>query len=105
LEVTRVHLGLQSLGFQSLTGKANDLIEVQQMNANGSHHREMVNAGMLAVAERQASAAGEAIRTGRLPRLPMVCRTCSKCDPKGVCRTWHERNQGKEQGGCDSAAA
>ena len=104
LEVTRIQLGLQSLGFQALTGKANDLIEVQQMNANGSHHREMVDVGMLAEAERQASAAGEAIRTGRLPRLKVVCGTCKNCDPKGVCRTWHERDHVKEQEGGDGAA-
>jgi DNA helicase-2/ATP-dependent DNA helicase PcrA len=97
LEVTRIQLGLQSLGFQALTGKANDLIEVQQMNANGSHHREMVDAGMLAVAEGQASTAGEAIRTGRLPRLKVVCGTCKNCDPKGVCRTWHERDKGGKE--------
>lgn len=104
LEVTRIQLGLQSLGFQSLTGEANDLIEVQQMNANGSHHRELVDAGMLAVAERQASAAGGAIRTGRLPRLKVVYGTCKDCDPKGVCRTWHERDHDKKQGDGDGAA-
>jgi len=96
LEVTHIQLGLQSLGFQSLTGKANDLIEVQQMQSNGSHHREMVDAEMLAEAERTAAAAGEAIRFGILPRLPMACGTCKSCDPKGVCRTWHERDKEKQ---------
>ena len=103
-EITRIQLGLQSLGFRALTGKANDLIEVQQMNPNGSHHREMVDTEMLAEAERLASAAGEAIRTGRLPRLPMLSSTCESCDPKRVCRTWHERGRGDEEGSHGTSA-
>lgn len=97
-------LALQTLGFRALTGKPNDLIEVQQMQPKGSHHREIVDADMLAGAERQASAAGEAIRMGRLPRLKVACGTCKNCDPKGVCRTWYEREKGKKKQGVDGGA-
>ena len=94
---TRVQLLLGALGIQALTGRAPDLMETHQMQEGGSHSREVVDAGMLAEAEEMAFAAGRAIRDGRLPRLPMFCGTCAKCDHRGQCATWNERTAGDER--------
>jgi DNA helicase-2/ATP-dependent DNA helicase PcrA len=85
--VTRDQLHVYAVGYQELTGKSADLIEVLNLDEKGKTTREPVNAPLLAGVRDKIRAAGEALRANDLPRLPTWEKhACGSCDMVGLCR-------------------
>lgn len=86
-DVTRDQLHVYAVGYQELTGRSADLIEVLNLDEKGKTTREPVNEPLLAMARDKIRDAGEALRTNNLPRLPVWDKhACGSCDLVGICR-------------------
>ncbi|OBG96901.1 DNA helicase [Mycobacterium sp. E3251] len=85
--VTRDQLHVYAVGYQELTGKSADVIEVLNLDEKGRTTREPVNDPLLTAVRDQIRDAGESLRTNNLPRLPVWDdNTCGSCDLVGLCR-------------------
>jgi DNA helicase-2/ATP-dependent DNA helicase PcrA len=85
-ELTRDQLHLYALGYQELTGRDADLVEVLNLDRAGQSKREIVDPVHMAGLKERVTEAGEALRTNRLPRLPVWGDSCVGCDHVGICR-------------------
>jgi DNA helicase II / ATP-dependent DNA helicase PcrA len=86
-DVTRDQLHVYALGYQELTGKSADLIEVLNLDEKGKTTREPVDDPLLIAVRDKIQGAGEALRTNKLPPLPTWDNnTCGSCDLVGLCR-------------------
>jgi DNA helicase-2/ATP-dependent DNA helicase PcrA len=86
-EVTRDQLHVYAVGYQELTGKSADLIEVLNLDEKGKTTREPVNDPLLTAVRDKIRHAGEALRADNLPRLPTWNEhACGSCDLVGLCR-------------------
>ena len=86
-DVTRDQLHVYAVGYQELTGRSADLIEVLNLDEKGKTTREPVNDPLLAGVRVKIGDAGEALRTNTLPRLPVwEDHACGSCDLVGLCR-------------------
>jgi DNA helicase-2/ATP-dependent DNA helicase PcrA len=86
-EITRDQLHVYAVGYQELTGKRADLLEVLNLDPGGVSTREVVNDTLLGGIREKIRHAGEDLRANRLPRLSRWCETCDRCDLAGLCRT------------------
>lgn len=68
-EVTRDQLHVYAVGYQELTGDSADLIEVLNLDENGTTTREPIDDPLLTSARNKIRDAGAAVRRGSLPRL------------------------------------
>jgi DNA helicase-2/ATP-dependent DNA helicase PcrA len=83
-EATRDQLNIYALGYQQLTGRPADLVEIYNLDEGaGAAVRELVDTGLLAQTEEKVVAAGRTIRDGNLCRP----QQCGGCDFKGICRS------------------
>jgi DNA helicase II / ATP-dependent DNA helicase PcrA len=86
-DVTRDQLHVYAVGYQELTGKSADLIEVLNLDEKGKTTREPVNDPLLAAVREKIRDAGEALRSNKLPRLAVWDdHRCGSCDLVGLCR-------------------
>lgn len=86
-DVTRDQLHVYAVGYQELTGKPADLIEVLNLDEKGKTTREPVDDPLLTAVRDKICDAGDALRTNNLPRLKMWCdQACGSCDLVGLCR-------------------
>jgi len=86
-DVTRDQLHVYAVGYQELTGKSADLIEVLNLDEKGKTSREPVDDPLLTSVRGRIRDAGEAVRTGALPRLSKWDNhACGSCDLVGLCR-------------------
>lgn len=86
-EVTRDQLHVYAVGYQELTGKSADLIEVLNLDEKGKTTREPVDDPLLAGVRDKIRAAGDALRSNKLPRLAdWDDHKCGSCDLVGLCR-------------------
>jgi DNA helicase-2/ATP-dependent DNA helicase PcrA len=86
-DVTRDQLHVYAVGYQELTGKSADLIEVLNLDEKGKTTREALDDPLLAAVRDKVRDAGEALRTNNLPRLQVwEDDTCGSCDLVGLCR-------------------
>lgn len=85
-DITRDQLHIYAVGYQELTGKRADLLEVLNLDDRAQSKREAVNDGLLTGIRDKIAAAGEDLRANRLARLPHWCGTCDSCDLAGLCR-------------------
>jgi DNA helicase-2/ATP-dependent DNA helicase PcrA len=86
-DVTRDQLHVYAVGYQELTGKSADLIEVLNLDEKGQTTREPVNDPLLVAVRDRIRDAGEALRANDLPRLEAWEKhTCGSCDLVGLCR-------------------
>jgi DNA helicase-2/ATP-dependent DNA helicase PcrA len=86
-DVTRDQLHVYAVGYQELTGKPADLIEVLNLDENGKTTREPVNDPLLNSVRHKIREAGEALRAHNLPRLATWDEhACGSCDLVGLCR-------------------
>ncbi len=86
-DVTRDQLHVYAVGYQELTGKSADLIEVLNLDEKGKTTREPVDDPLLSAVRNKIRDAGEALRTNKLPRLPTWDKhACGSCDLVGLCR-------------------
>ena len=87
-DVTRDQLHVYAVGYQELTGKSADLIEVLNLDEKGKTTREPVDDPLLTAVRDKIRDAGEALRTNKLPRLPTWDEhACGSCDLVGLCRS------------------
>ena len=85
-DLTRDQLHLYALGYQELTGKNADLVEVLNLDKEGQSKRELVDPEHMAGLRERVTNAGEALRSNRLPRLKTWSSSCAGCDHVGICR-------------------
>jgi DNA helicase-2/ATP-dependent DNA helicase PcrA len=86
-DVTRDQLHVYALGYQELTGKSADVIEVLNLDEKGRTTREPVADPLLTSVRNKIRDAGEALRTNKLSRHSMWNEhACGSCDLVGLCR-------------------
>ena len=86
-DVTRDQLHVYAVGYQELTGRSADLIEVLNLDEKGKTTREPVDDPLLTAVRDKIRGAGEALRTNNLPKLNAWDKhTCGSCDLVGLCR-------------------
>jgi DNA helicase II / ATP-dependent DNA helicase PcrA len=86
-DVTRDQLHVYAVGYQELTGKSADVLEVLNLDEKGKTTREPVNDPLLTAVRHKIRDAGEALRTNKLSRLPTWDEhSCGSCDLVGLCR-------------------
>ncbi len=85
-DITRDQLHVYAVGYQELTGRRADIVEVLNLDEKGKNKREMVNDALLSDIKGKIALAGEDLRANHLPRLPSWCSTCEACDLAGLCR-------------------
>lgn len=86
--ITRRQLQVYTVGYEQLTGRRADLIEVHNLDGGGVH-REQVDQRLIDETVGQIVDAGRNLRDNHLPRLKVWCDTCAACDFAGVCRGRH----------------
>ncbi len=83
-DVSQEQLHIYAMGYQQLTGRSADLVEVYNLDQGaGATVRELVDENLLLKTEERVITAGRAIRDNRLSRLSR----CKGCDMQGVCRS------------------
>jgi len=85
-DVSLAQLHLYALGYRELTGADADLVEVHNLDEEGSSLREEVDTGLLNDLTRRVTEVGRSLRDNDLRRLPRWCATCTSCDFAGICR-------------------
>lgn len=85
-DVSRLQLHMYDLGFQELTGRSADLVEIVNLDKDGTSKREAVDSALEADIRVRVAQAGNDLRANRLPRLNTWCSSCANCDFVGVCR-------------------
>lgn len=87
-DVTRDQLHVYAVGYQELTGKSADLIEVLNLDEKGKITREAVDAPLLTAVREKIKDAGASLRSNQLPRFETwTADACGACDLVGLCRT------------------
>jgi DNA helicase-2/ATP-dependent DNA helicase PcrA len=84
-EITQKQLHVYAFGYEQLTGRRADSIEVHNLDKGGAL-REMVNDSMIAETMASVHEAGIRLRRGDLPRLDHWGEACWGCDVTGLCR-------------------
>ncbi len=93
-EVTRDQLHVYAVGYQELTGKSADIVEVLNLDEKGKTTREAVDTPLLTAVRHKIRDAGEALRSNQLPRLETwKAHACGSCDLVGLCRTRQVQDQ------------
>jgi len=87
--ITQKQLHIYAVGYEQLTGKQADLIEIHNLDGGGAK-REMVDEQLMDSTLATVVAAGQRLRKNDLPRLAHWCDTCSRCDLAGICRSKSE---------------
>lgn len=86
-DITRDQLHVYALGYQELTGKSADLIEVLNLDEKGKTTREPIANPVLVGVQERIRKAGEALRSNNLQRLKVwEEKSCGACDMSGICR-------------------
>ena len=83
-ETTRQQLQTYALGFEQLTGKRADLIEIHNLD-DGGVHREQVDQQLIQDTVTRIAGAGPQPHDNHLPPLAKWCDTCAQCDVAGLC--------------------
>jgi DNA helicase-2/ATP-dependent DNA helicase PcrA len=85
--VTRDQLHVYAVGYEELTGKSANVIEVLNLDEKGKTTREPIDEPLLEAVRAKIHDAGEALRRSDLPRLPVWEKDrCGACDMVGLCR-------------------
>ena len=84
-DTTRQQLQIYALGYEQLTGRRADLIEVHNLD-DGGVHRELVDGQLIAATADRIRVAGGHLRNNNLPRLAAWCAKCGECNFVGICR-------------------
>ena len=64
---------MYAVGYQELTGKSADVIEVLNLDEKGKTTREPVDAPLLTAVRDKIRDAGDGLRSNRLPRPKASC--------------------------------
>lgn len=85
-EISDRQLHVYAVGYEQLTGKRADLIEIHNLDKGGSK-RALVDDDLMSSTLETITEAGKRLRDDHLPRLDTWCSTCARCDLVGICRT------------------
>jgi DNA helicase-2/ATP-dependent DNA helicase PcrA len=84
-EMSRLQLQVYAAGYQKLTGKDADLVEIHNLEV-GHIHREEVQESVIQQTLQRVVEAGKQIRDVDLPKYHAWCSACEGCDMVGICR-------------------
>ena len=84
-EITQKQLHVYAYGYEQLSGRRADLIEVHNLDKGGAL-RELVDEALIADTIVRIHEAGTLLRNGSLPRLASWTETCLRCEVAGLCR-------------------
>lgn len=84
--VTLDQLHIYVIGFQELSGRLVDLVEVLNLDEGSRSTREEVNSKLLEEISGKVDEAGKRLRQNDMPRKLTWCTTCEKCDFVSICR-------------------
>ncbi|MGX4693704.1 ATP-dependent helicase [Streptomyces sp. JNUCC 63] len=84
--VTRDQLHIYVAGYEELSGKRADLVEVLNLDEGSRSSREEVNDTLLKEISGKVAKAGEQLRHNDMPRKTSWCGTCAACDFAAICR-------------------
>lgn len=82
-DVTETQLHVYALGYQDLTGRRPDYVEIYELD-EGNRKPRSVDEDFIEDVKIQTRAAAAALRSGQLPPAPTV-KKCAGCDYKGMC--------------------
>ncbi len=82
-EVTETQLHTYALGYQELTGRDADFVEIYELD-EGRRKPRSVDETLLDDVKREVSSAAEALRTNAFPPKPSATK-CGQCDYRGMC--------------------
>lgn len=86
-DVTRDQLHIYALGYEELSGKRADLIEVLNLDNRGGSLVERVEAPLIDSVRRRVVNAADALRSNSLEPHEQWCAPCEKCDFSAMCPT------------------
>ena len=81
--VTETQLHIYALGYQELTGRPADYVEIYELD-DQKQKRRSVDDEFIADVQRDVKAAAQALRTNQLPPKPHK-KTCGQCDYCKLC--------------------
>lgn len=82
-EVTEAQLHVYALGYQELTGRRPDYVEIYELDERKRKPRS-VDDDFIADVKKQVHQAADALRTSTLPTSPAP-KKCAGCDYRGMC--------------------
>lgn len=82
-EVTDTQLHVYALGYQELTGRRPDYVEIYELD-EGKRKPRSVDDDFIQDVKTRTCAAAQALRTGTLPATPDA-KKCGRCDYCGMC--------------------
>lgn len=82
-DVTETQLHVYALGYQDLTGRRPDYVEIYELDERKRKPRS-VDDDFITEVKTKVSNAAEALRTGTLPTVPAP-KKCATCDYRGMC--------------------
>lgn len=85
-DITQRQLHVYAVGYEQLTGRKADLIEIHNLDHGGAI-REVVDDALTTNTLATVTTAGRALRDNNLPRVTAGCTTCEGCDLAGICRS------------------
>ena len=85
-DISQKQLHVYAVGYQQLTGKNADLIEIHNLDKGGAK-REVIDGELIRETMAAVTDAGRRLRSNELSRLPRWSSTCSDCDTAGICRS------------------
>jgi DNA helicase-2/ATP-dependent DNA helicase PcrA len=84
-DISTKQLHVYAVGYQQLTGKNADLIEIHNLDKGGAK-REVIDQNLISSTLKTISDAGKKLRENDLPRLNVWSTMCASCDMVGICR-------------------
>lgn len=84
-DLSQKQLHIYAVGYEQLSGKRADLIEVHNLDKGGAK-REVVDEALMTSTLTTVVEAGRKLRANQLPRLGNWGEKCVSCDMVGVCR-------------------
>jgi DNA helicase-2/ATP-dependent DNA helicase PcrA len=82
-DVTEAQLHVYALGYQELTGRRPDYVEVYELDERKRKPRS-VDDDFIDDVKARTRGAADALRTGKLPAVP-AAKKCAGCDYRGMC--------------------
>ena len=82
-EVTEHQLHIYALGYEELTGKRADYVEVYKLDERKRKSRS-VDDSFIADVKDKVSKSAQALRQSKMPAVPTE-KKCSSCDYRGIC--------------------
>jgi DNA helicase II / ATP-dependent DNA helicase PcrA len=82
-QITEKQLHIYALGYQELTGRRPDYVEIYELD-EGKRKPRSVDDDFLVDVKRDVQRAADALRNSNLPAEP-VARKCAGCDYRGMC--------------------